>query len=471
MKQKKKDYSHILQKIVLRVRNNTRWELAALVVGAAVTRVINLGTPNAVVFDEIYYVKLYTDSYFSHAYYFDVHPPLGKLLIAGWMWLFHISPASTTYGVPGSLRLFVALLGVAIIPLSYGIVWRLTKSRLAAGLAGLVIMLNGMLIVESRFVLLEGMLVFFGLAAIYAALRWYYNPKLLWIVLAGLLAGAAASIDWSGLTVLVLVLIVIIAGSHSHKLSWPKSAKRTAIILVLVSFVYLSSFWLHFELLSKSGTGDAFMSPAFQSTLIGNPYYQPGSHMSFWRKTIELNKEMYDANATIKGTDPYSSKWYTWPAETRPIYVWAGSVASNRSQGNIYLMSNPLTWWLSTLSVLIAMFVVLLPRLRLAYKKSLPALYFLLVAYFINWLPFAFITRLMFIYHYLFASVFSAMIMVVLINGAITTNHRWKKHRRLVIGSLLVITIGGFLYYSPLNYGWSLSPGQLHDRTFMHGWR
>lgn len=44
-----------------------------------------------------------------------------------------------------------------------------------------------------------------------------------------------------------------------------------ALGLILLPFViYLSFFFVHFSILTQSGTGDAFMSPAFQETLVGN---------------------------------------------------------------------------------------------------------------------------------------------------------------------------------------------------------
>jgi dolichyl-phosphate-mannose--protein O-mannosyl transferase len=40
---------------------------------------------------------------------------------------------------------------------------------------------------------------------------------------------------------------------------------------IVVPFIfYLIFFWIHFTILTHSGTGDGFMSPAFQETLIGN---------------------------------------------------------------------------------------------------------------------------------------------------------------------------------------------------------
>lgn len=44
-----------------------------------------------------------------------------------------------------------------------------------------------------------------------------------------------------------------------------------AIGLILVPFViYLSFFWVHFAVLTRSGPGDSFMSPEFQETLSGS---------------------------------------------------------------------------------------------------------------------------------------------------------------------------------------------------------
>ena len=45
---------------------------------------------------------------------------------------------------------------------------------------------------------------------------------------------------------------------------------RVVGFIVVPLIFYLFFFWIHFTILTHSGTGDVFMSPAFQETLIGN---------------------------------------------------------------------------------------------------------------------------------------------------------------------------------------------------------
>lgn len=51
---------------------------------------------------------------------------------------------------------------------------------------------------------------------------------------------------------------------------WKHFVARAIGLILVPIIVYLSFFYVHFALLPKSGTGDNFMSPAFQETLRGN---------------------------------------------------------------------------------------------------------------------------------------------------------------------------------------------------------
>jgi dolichyl-phosphate-mannose-protein mannosyltransferase len=51
---------------------------------------------------------------------------------------------------------------------------------------------------------------------------------------------------------------------------WRHFVARAIGLIAIPLVVYLSFFWIHFTILTHSGTGDSFMSPQFQESLAGN---------------------------------------------------------------------------------------------------------------------------------------------------------------------------------------------------------
>lgn len=56
----------------------------------------------------------------------------------------------------------------------------------------------------------------------------------------------------------------------SNEQLWFHLFARTLCLILIPLFIYMGSFYLHLSVLHKTGPGDAFMSPEFQSTLDGN---------------------------------------------------------------------------------------------------------------------------------------------------------------------------------------------------------
>ena len=65
--------------------------IAVLLALSLATHFAWFGYPDMTVFDEVHFGK-FLSAYFTHAYYFDIHPPLGKLILAGWGWLWGFQP-------------------------------------------------------------------------------------------------------------------------------------------------------------------------------------------------------------------------------------------------------------------------------------------------------------------------------------------------------------------------------------------
>jgi dolichyl-phosphate-mannose-protein mannosyltransferase len=454
-----------------------RWypELAFLIIASVATRFWTLFSPDSVVFDEVYF-KAFASHYLNGQYYFDIHPPLAKLILGAQAALTGLHPAAIQAGSSTSLRLLPALAGVLLVPLIWGILRRLGASRAFAFLGALLVLFDNALLTESRFILTDSMLLLFGLAALYFYLVARESKRRLhWVflTLAAVCAGASASIKWTGLNALAIVLLVWAWDQRGRAAKLLERLIELAVLLLVPVIIYVSTFYTHLALLPNTGDGDAFMTPQFQSTLKGSSYYNPSAHMSFPAKFVELNIEMYHANQTLTATHPYGSHWYTWSFELRPIYYWAGEVQDNGSQGNIYLLGNPVIWWGLWVAIISGLLYVWLQRHKLR-PATVAALAIAAAAYLINFLPFVAVTRVMFLYHYFFSFLYSIIFAVMLWNdiakspsGHQLTTSSDRRTFYLIVAAVVI----GFLYFAPLTYGWAMSPGGLQAHMWLRSWR
>ncbi|HEY2004381.1 MAG TPA: phospholipid carrier-dependent glycosyltransferase [Candidatus Saccharimonadia bacterium] len=459
--------------------NFRRWrpELVALIAAAAGTRFWNLFTPNSVVFDEVYF-KAFAAHYLDHNYYFDIHPPLVKLLLALFAHLAGISPATmlASSTSPVLLRLLPAFAGMLLVPLVWGILRRLGASRPFAFLGAFAVLLDNALLVESRFILMDSLLLLFGLGAVYLYLvardakggrHWT------WLLLCAIACGAALSTKWTGLGCYALVGLVWLWDQKGRAAAWATRLAEVALLIIIPALIYLGVFWVHFQLLPHSGDGDAFMSTRFQATLKDSPYYDPTVHLSFFHKFVDLNYEMFHANQTLTATHPYGSRWFTWPLEQRPIYYWEGEMQANGNQGNIYLLGNPIVWWSIWAFIFAGLSYVWIAERKLR-PATLAALAIAAAGYLINLIPFMAVTRVMFLYHYFFSFVFS-LIFAVMLWDDLARNRRGHvlptSNARRSLAIVCIVILAGFIFFAPISYGWSLSPAGLQARMWLHTWR
>lgn len=451
------------------------WVLGGL---ALVTRLWQLGLPPAIVFDEVYF-RQFAANYLSGHYFFDIHPPLVKLLFAGFGSLLQLSSIQIGGEDPAgtALRYLPALAGALLVPLVYVILRQLRLGRRVAALGAVLVLFDNALLVESRFVLMDSILLLVGFGALssYLALRRQNgNWRWLWVTVMAMLIGMLVSIKWTGFAMAGLILFAWLAEGmvKRKRINWQRMIGEAFVIAIIIPAIYIGSFMIHFALLTHSGDGDAFMSPKFQSTLVGNPNYTALTRMAFWDKFVELNGQMYSAQNTLKGVQhPYASPWYSWPFMARPVYFWQGETATNGAQGNIYLLGNPVVWAISTIGVIVALLIwIIRPRL-LGARRNVMA--FLLTGYGINFVPFAFIDRPMFLYHYLFAFVFGILIACVLFSRLFDWQAR--KYNKQVVSQtfwiLIAVVVLAFLYFLPISYGWPLSPADLQQRMWLTSWR
>lgn len=185
------------------------------------------------------------------------------------------------------MRAFPAILGLALVPITFLTLISLRLSLASAILGALLVTFENALITQSRLILLDSYLVFFTALTTFFWVRfsnddsegraftpsWWRN-----LALTGAALGAVASCKWVGLFTIATVglgtlrqLWLLLGNLKVTPRMWIKHfTARALCLIVLPIFIYMFTFWIHFWILDQSGDGDGFMSSEFQHTLDGH---------------------------------------------------------------------------------------------------------------------------------------------------------------------------------------------------------
>ncbi|KAF9532737.1 glycosyltransferase family 39 protein [Crepidotus variabilis] len=258
------------------------------------TRFHKIGASNIVVWDEAHFGK-FGSHYLKREFYFDVHPPLGKMivgfagLLSGYDGSFEFKSGEVyPDNVPFvAMRVMMATFGVGMVPLAWFTSVELGMSEWACHLTTLMVLLDVGWLTISRFILLDSMLLFFTFLAVFCLTK-FHNQKWqpfspdwwAWLFLTGFSLGLVNGVKLIGLFVTAMVGAYTIEDLWEKfgdtRLTWRRQAEHWAarvFCLIIVPFmVYMAAFKLHFLVLNHSGPGDAQMSSLFQANLVGNDF-------------------------------------------------------------------------------------------------------------------------------------------------------------------------------------------------------
>lgn len=413
-----------------------------------------LGVPREVVFDEVHFGKFVTAYCCTRERFFDIHPPHGKLLIAGTARLFGYNGGfdfdhiGESYGAisPVALRLFPALTGILLPLVFYGFLRCLNVSSSISFFGGLAAALDNAMLVQTRIIALDGLL----LLATFGSIALFLSPTSLKLrgvkawgcyALSGVLAGLAAGTKFTGLAALGLLGIF-----HFSRFRMPDAKfwlRRGLLILVSALVIYIAGWWLHFGLLTQPGPGDVWGVPA------GN----------FWQDTVKLHKTMLSANYNLTATHPDESSWWSWPLMLTSVFYWGGDKGAV-----IYFLGNPVVWWGAAGLFLIALTSAIRKKIQNP-KSNIQNLWIPLVGFFLAMLPLVRVPRALFLYHYLTPLLFS------LAFGLVWLDQELGKKRKKIIFSGIVLLAGGFVLFSPLTYGFHVNLAWLQALWWLPDWR
>jgi dolichyl-phosphate-mannose--protein O-mannosyl transferase len=418
-------------------RHDVRTACGLLALLGVLTHFTALAYPREVVFDEA------TMGNFVSAYcctgerIFDLHPPHGKLLIAagarlgGYDGTFTFGQIGKPYGdVPVfALRFVPALSGVMIAPLFLLLLIELGASFPIAALGGLMAALDNALVLETRIIVWDGLLVASILASLVCFLKaeqreWGVKR---WLVASGACAGLAAGCKLTGLAALGVIGVCLLYGFGAVRGPLSRRVRHGLIILGVATVVYAAGWVAHALILQRPGPADGF-------------YASTGGVV---HDILAAHAAMLRENARLTASHPDASAPWTWPLMKVAPYFWQGT------QSSIYLVGNPVIWWGSSL-----LFIVALAAAQRGGNAG-PRHWIPLAGYVLSFLPLMPIPRVLFLYHYLTPLLFGLAFGLLWLDrqGWIRPGGLAEQPRSYF--TLIAIVAAGFLLVSPLTYGFS----------------
>lgn len=365
---------------------------------------------NSLYFDEIYHARTAYELTHNLPIYEWTHPPLGKLLIALGVMIFGVNP----FG----FRFMGTLFGILMLPIMY-----LFGKRMFSKKFGIIAMtffaLDFMHYTQTRIATIDSFLVFFLLVSFYFMYCYYTenrnNKAFIYFIASGLSFGLSVCVKWnaafSGLPLLVIFLIAFIKKvKHiSHKKPFLFQTLFVGVLaFAAIPFVFYLLCYL----------------PVYA-------YTPRVCFQNLWQEQIR----MYDYHAHLTAAHPYSSPWWQWPVMLKPIFYYTQDF-SNGIRAGIDAFGNPIVWWGGLCSLFINLFFLL--------KKREKRAVFLCLGYVLSLIPWIFITRVAFIYHYFPMTIFCVLLL---------TNVLYYAHNRWLNRILLLMALVLFLLYFPVLSG------------------
>jgi len=192
------------------------------------------------------------------------------------------------------------------------------------------------------------------------------------------------------------------------------------------------------------------------------PYFALGHSLG---DLVGLQHQMYAYHYNLHATHPYSSVWWQWPLLQIPVSYYytdfrAGAAATDPHAccvAEILALPNPAIWWSGLLSVPFVGY--------LAWRERCKGYVLLVVAYLVQWLPWAISPRLTFEYH------FYPNLAIIVLSDTMLLQRLWMRggrlsfERALVVG-FLVLAVAAFAYWYPILAGTHLRWDAWHARMW-----
>jgi len=384
-------------------------------------------------FDEIFYPRTAYEFIHQMDIFERTHPPLGKVILSWSISIFGMTPFA--WRLPGVLA------GILMIPFIYGLAKALFKTVFWSLFATVIFVFDFMPFVQTRLATLDTYIAFFTAGMFYFMFRYTQTnlstscrkKSFLFLAISGIFTALAIATKWSGFYGALGIFILFV-------ISWIKSGVRT-----MQSAGDLASFKRHLWHTIGWCTLWFIFFPLVIYILSYIPFYRTGYLLpdyGFFAGVIQNQHDMINFHLTLHDFHPFSSYWWEWLINWRPMFYFANTLPNNISQG-ISSFGNPIVWWggLAALSY---------TGYR-AFKRDNTAI-FLLIGYLVFLVPWFGFTRTAFIYYYFPSVIFLTLMIAYGIKEA-DLFERLKINRQKFAYCFALVTIFLFLLFYPVLSG------------------
>ena len=378
---------------------------------------------NTSYFDEVYFARTAYEYVENIPTYEWTHPPLGKLIQA-------IPIFITKHLSPFNYRLMGNISGILMIIIMYLFGKELFKKRKYSIFASLLMFFDTFHFVQTRMGTVDSHLVLFMMISALGMIKYCNNKKMINLLISGIFFGLSVCVKWTGLYCGLGLAIIYFTYMIKNKEFNLKHILSGFSFFVVIPLIFYIGLYLLF----------------------------PNNNINYTnnlKSIMKQQEQMYNYHSKLDAEHFFSSDWYTWPISYKPVW-YHEAIVDTTSKETISGIGNIVIWWVGIVAM-----ISLIPKLLKKDKNS----FYLLVLILSLWLPYVFIGRIMYMYHYFPVLPF----MMLAITGLF--KHIDEKYKlTYLIPIYLIFVIAFFIIYYPVITGNVVSIDYLKKIELFKSW-
>ena len=458
--------------------------------------------------DENYHIAS-AQKHIDGVMYMEPHPPLGKMLMAVGETLFGDNdkldmsalnktdylkgdqmPAGmsfTGWRWPSTVMMLMSAL------FFYGIIETITQRKWVALLFTPLIIFDNALVVHSRAAMLEGIQLFFILAALYwfarVVSRKIYGDRAITLsdyAVLGVLIGLVVSVKLNGFVLLLLFVMLFGVDQWQAIKNWRLGeviihlAKTVPAGVTPLALVFFAVFYVHIGMGKTIVDNRTYKaSPEYIAKIKAGDTWSPSTFVGAMQDNLRYISEYADGVPRLDECKVGENGSFAldWMVGKKTIsYRWDRVTQDGQAIVHYkYLVANPVVWF-SVLAGIVLSIILIGGRYLYNAPIKEPRLFYwifafttLYIAYMIAILQ---IERVMYMYHYMVPLVFGminlALLFSYIFHDDVMQNRR---HTMINLGIFAALVIGVFAFFSPFTYGFGLNEAQFELRNWFSFWK